>query len=77
MGIALFTLINILLSFSANQRLNLNKELPKQTHLCACSSFSNFELNDCHNGDYELLTPDSLAFDDLCFLKPNIIILKA
>ena len=69
MGIALFTLINILLSFSANQRLNLNKELPKQTHLCACSSFSNFELNDCHNGDYELLTPDSLAFDDLCFFE--------
>ncbi len=69
MGIALFTLINILLSISITPSSNLNKESSKQTHLCASSSLSNFELNDCHNGDYDLLTPDSLAFDDICFFE--------
>ena len=54
MGIALFTLINILLSISITPSSNLNKESSKQTHLCASSSLSNFELNDCHIGDYEV-----------------------
>ncbi len=69
MRITLFLLLSSVFSFNFNKIKNLHTAPLQLTNRFDGALLNQAMSKECHNGDYDLATPDSLAFDDVCFLE--------